>query len=237
MSTQDVHAPTLGASGEPCATCGALLAADQRYCLNCGARRTDARIAFKEILATNGAAVVGVEGTAGDYGLARPAGAPSAGPPPASPPRDGSGNRSALAALGGLACLLLALGVGVLIGNSGKDKTAAAPAPQVISVGGAAAGTSTGASGTTTPGTTTPSSSSSGSSSKSGGASSSGSSGSSTSSGSKATNKSLQNLQKLSPKAYQKQSTKLPKVVGTGGKPPPKDNKPAAGGGSFQTIG
>ena len=234
MSTQDVHAPTLGASGEPCATCGALLAADQRYCLNCGARRTDARIAFKEILATNGAAVVGVEGTAGDYGLARPAGAPSAGPTAGSPPRDGSGNRSALAALGGLACLLLALGVGVLIGNSGKDKTAAAPAPQVISVGGAAAGTSTGAAATTTPSTTTPSSS--GSSSKSGGSSSSSGSSSSTS-GSKATNKSLQNLNKLSTKAYQKQSTKLPKVVGTGGKAPPKDNKPAAGGGSFQTIG
>jgi len=235
MSTQDVHAPTLGASGEPCATCGALLAADQRYCLNCGARRTDARIAFKEILATNGAAVVGVEGTAGDYGLARPAGAPSGGPPPASPPRDGSGNRSALAALGGLACLLLALGVGVLIGNSGKDKTAAAPAPQVISVGGGAAGTSTGASGTTTPSTTTPSSSSSGSSSGSGGSSSGGSS--SSTSGSKATNKSLQNLNKLSTKAYQKQSTKLPKVVGTGGAPPPKDNKAPAGGGDFQSIG
>ena len=236
MSTQDVHAPTLGASGEPCATCGALLAADQRYCLNCGARRTDARIAFKEILATRGAAVVGAEGTAADYGIAAPAAPAGAPPVAASPVRGGDGgNRSGLAALAGLACLLLALGVGVLIGNSGKDKTAAAPAPQVISVGGAAAGTSTGAAATTTPSTTTPSSSS-GSSSKSGGSSSSSGSSSSTS-GSKATNKSLQNLNKLSTKAYQKQSTKLPKVVGTGGKAPPKDKKPAAGGGSFQTIG
>jgi len=234
MSTQDVHAPTLGASGEPCATCGALLAADQRYCLNCGARRTDARLAFKEILASNGAAVVGAEGTARDYGVAAPAaGGPPVAPAPGAPPREGSGNRGALAALGGLACLLLALGVGVLIGSSGNDKTATTPPAQVISVGGAAAGTATGASGTTTPSTTTPSSSSSSGS----GSSSSGGSGSSTSSGSKATNKNLQNLNKLSTKAYQKQSTKLPKVVGTGGKPPPKDNKPAAGGGSFQSIG
>ena len=29
----------LGEGGEPCATCGAPLAADQRYCLNCGQRR------------------------------------------------------------------------------------------------------------------------------------------------------------------------------------------------------
>ncbi len=237
MSTQDVHAPTLGASGEPCSTCGALLAADQRYCLNCGARRTDARLAFKEILASKGAAVVGVEGTAGDYGIAPTAGAPPTAPPLGAASRRGDGgNRSGLAALGGLACLLLALGVGVLIGNSGNDRTPTTPAPQVISVGGAAAGTAAGAAGTTTPTTATPSSSS-GSSSKSGGSSPSSGSSSSTSSGSKATNKSLQNLQKLSPKAYQKQSTKLPKVVGTGGKAPPKDNKPAAGGGSFQSIG
>jgi len=55
--------------------------------------------------------------------------------------------------------------------------------------------------------------------------------------GSKATNKTTQSLNKLSGKAYQKQAQKLPKVLGTGGKAPPKDNKPAAGGGAFQTIG
>ncbi|HVP02789.1 MAG TPA: hypothetical protein VMT10_09485 [Solirubrobacteraceae bacterium] len=234
MSTQDIHAPTLGAAGEPCATCGALLAADQRYCLNCGARRTDARLAFKEILASNGTAVLSAEGTAGDYGLA-PAGGATPASPPAGEPRS-SGNRPALAALAGIGCLLLAMGVGVLIGNAGSSKTTTAPAPQVISVGGAAAGT---AAGTTTGTTaTTPSSSSGSSSSGSSGGGSSSKSGASTSSGAtKATNKNLQNLQKLSPKAYQKQSSKLPKVVGTGGKPPPKDNKAPAGGGSFQTIG
>lgn len=39
-----VHAPTLGEHGEPCARCGAPLAHDQRYCLNCGLRRGDDRI-------------------------------------------------------------------------------------------------------------------------------------------------------------------------------------------------
>ncbi|MEA2221441.1 MAG: hypothetical protein QOJ35_4067, partial [Solirubrobacteraceae bacterium] len=37
-------------------------------------------------------------------------------------------------------------------------------------------------------------------------------------------------------KAFEK-SKKAPKTVGTGGTPPPKDNKPAAGGSGFQEIG
>jgi hypothetical protein len=36
-TTQDIHAPTLGTRGEPCASCGAPLAGDQRYYLECGA--------------------------------------------------------------------------------------------------------------------------------------------------------------------------------------------------------
>ena len=108
-TTQDIHAPTLGAQGEPCASCGAPLAGDQRYCLECGARRTQARVAFREILATGGA--------------------PPTGPPVATAPvSEGPPARSGLAFLAGLLCLLLALGVGVLIGNSGNNaSTATAP--------------------------------------------------------------------------------------------------------------
>jgi hypothetical protein len=47
----------------------------------------------------------------------------------------------------------------------------------------------------------------------------------------------LKNLKHLSGTAYQKQVDKLGKHIRTGGKPPPKDKKPAAGGGSFQEIG
>ncbi|HEX6699062.1 MAG TPA: hypothetical protein VF080_19800, partial [Solirubrobacteraceae bacterium] len=174
-TTQDIHAPSLGAQGEPCAQCGAPLAGDQRYCLECGARRADARIAFRDILARQG------------------------GPPRAPVGRSYAEERKppgGMTFLVGLVCLLLALGVGVLIGRSGNDTpTAAAPlAPQVISVGGAApaaaapAATSTGSSATTTG------DSSSGSSSSSGGKSSKDAGASSTKGGSKATNKAVKQL-------------------------------------------
>lgn len=44
-------APRLGPDGEPCAACGGALAADQRYCLNCGARRAATRVPFPEAAA------------------------------------------------------------------------------------------------------------------------------------------------------------------------------------------
>jgi hypothetical protein len=206
-TTQDIHAPTLGAQGEPCANCGAPLASDQRYCLECGARRADARIPFRDILASQG------------------------GPTAVPVVRYGEGHKQpgGITFLVGLLCLLLALGVGVLIGRSGDDSPTAAapaPAPQVISVGGAApAATSTPT--TASPTSTSPSSpepAHSGASSNS-------------SAHSKATNKSVQDLDKSSGSDYEKKSKNLPKEVGTGGKPPPKDNKPAGGGSDFETIG
>ena len=39
-------APRLGPDGEACAACGGALAADQRYCLNCGQRRAGTRVPF-----------------------------------------------------------------------------------------------------------------------------------------------------------------------------------------------
>lgn len=214
-TTQDIHAPTLGAQGEPCASCGAPLAGDQRYCLQCGARRAQARVAFREILAPPGAPP-----------------APAATVP--SPQPEGPPARSGLAFLGGLLCLLLALGVGVLIGNSGDNSTSATPpAPQVITVGGAAAApaatapaatTTAPAAGTsTTPGAATKSSKSAKS--------------AKSTAGSKADNKKLKDLNSSSGADYQKKSQKLPKEVGTAGKPAPKDNKPAGGGSDFQDIG
>ena len=56
-------APELGTPGDTCRSCGAELAPDQRYCVNCGARRADPRVDYQHLLAgTNGA---GPEGTAG----------------------------------------------------------------------------------------------------------------------------------------------------------------------------
>jgi hypothetical protein len=214
-TTQDIHAPTLGAQGEPCAQCGAPLAGDQRYCLECGARRADARIAFRDILARQG------------------------GPPRAPIVRSYAEQRtppSGIAFLVGLVCLLLALGVGVLIGRSGNDSpTAAAPTPppQVISVGGAAPAAAAPAATSTDSSATSGDSSSSSSS----GAKSNDSGASSTKGGSKATNKSVKDLDNSSGADYEKKSSKLPKTVGTGGKPPPKDNKKGGGGTDFEDIG
>ena len=218
MATQDVHAPTLGAQGEPCAACGAPLAADQRYCLECGARRAQARLAFRDILSGQAPTSTG-----------RPA-------PPAAP-SDPPPARAGLAFLAGLLCLLVALGVGVLIGRSGDDTPTAAttPPPQVITVGGSApAATTTPAAGSTdTSGAAgTDSSSSSGSSTKG-----SGSSTKSSKSSSKSGDKAVKDLNNSSGSDYQKKSEKLPKQVCTSGKAPPKDNKPAGGGSDFQDIG
>ena len=68
-TTQDIHAPTLGAQGEPCTSCGAPLAGDQRYCLECGARRTQARVPFRDILATGGAPPAGPAVVAAGRGI------------------------------------------------------------------------------------------------------------------------------------------------------------------------
>src|SRR3954453_14621633 len=67
--------PHLGPDGEPCRGCGAPLAADQRYCLECGQRRGAPRIEFLELLAPVAAAAAGEP--AG--GPAAAAGAPASG--------------------------------------------------------------------------------------------------------------------------------------------------------------
>lgn len=116
---------TVGGSGETCPSCGASLAVDQRYCLECGHRRGDPRLPFMD-------AVVFMEA------INQPQTPP---PPPAprdSPPRGLTANASLIA---GIATLVLAIGVGVLIGRSGDSgaPTAASAAPQIIKVGGGAA--------------------------------------------------------------------------------------------------
>jgi len=207
--------PVLGLHGEPCAACGAPLAADQRYCLACGARRADARLPFRDILA-----------------------APGDRPPPTGPGSDAasapdSGRSGTIAALAGLGVVLLALGMGVLIGQAGKSDQAAQTTPQVINLGGAATTGGVPAAAAATGAAAGAAKTSTSSAAKKRSGSAGGASGTT----SKAKNTQLKSLDNLSPQQYQKKSQKLPKTVGTGGAPPPKDNKPAAGGGDFQTIG
>jgi hypothetical protein len=122
--------PSMAAFGgnESCPNCSARMAADQRYCLNCGHRRGDPRLPFMD-------AVVFMES------MSAPGGGAGATPPP-PPSKSGGDNRwNANAALiAGVATLVLAIGVGFLIGRSGHDNsTAAAPGKvQVVQVGGEA---------------------------------------------------------------------------------------------------
>ncbi len=130
LSTQSIpsSSPTTASPGEAprCSLCGAPLAPDQRYCLECGERQ----MPRSEFL----------------FGDPRPAGLQSgAASPPSSPPTPptaapagaASSRNATLTALAGIGLLLLAMGVGVLIGRSGGSKQAA-PAAQVITVGGTA---------------------------------------------------------------------------------------------------
>ncbi len=115
---------------DQCGSCGAPLASDQRYCLECGHRRGDPRLPFMD-------AVVLMDA------VKRP---PQAPPPPQKKKRSGVSPNAALIA--GVGTLLLALGIGVLIGRSGTHEVAqTAAAPQVIKVGGTSGGESPTASG------------------------------------------------------------------------------------------
>jgi hypothetical protein len=103
-------------AGDQCTTCGAPLAPDQRYCVQCGQRRGQSRLPVAQPAIREQSVV-----------------------------RTSRGPRlSANAALiAGVGCLLLAMGVGVLIGRSGHSESgsrAAAPV-QVVTVAGAGAGT------------------------------------------------------------------------------------------------
>ena len=113
-------------TGEQCQGCGAHVAADQRYCLHCGQRRGDPRLPFMDASAFMETSMQ----------RRRPP------PPPPSPSRKSrmSPNASLIAGVG---TLLLAMGIGVLIGRSGdhSGSTAATPPVQVVKVGGAGAAT------------------------------------------------------------------------------------------------
>jgi len=116
-------------SAEACAACGAALARDQRYCVECGARRGEPRLPFMD---------------------GRPRHAPA--PAPAAPaPRRRRQSSAGATLVAGVGTLVLSLGVGVLIGRSGGDARVPAAAPvQVVTVAGggtASADTSTPTSG------------------------------------------------------------------------------------------
>jgi hypothetical protein len=115
----EVQSTTLGEPGETCSSCGAPLATDQRYCLNCGTRRGGPRLDYVQYLTPAGDAK-----GAGRGGRANG--------------RDASPH----VAVAGIALLGLMLLVGVLIGRGGEPNSTE---PTVVRVegGGETASTDT----------------------------------------------------------------------------------------------
>jgi hypothetical protein len=113
-------------AADRCTNCDTPLAPDQRYCVNCGERRGKPRFSFEALVA----------------------------PPPAPPPqrRRRFQVSSSFSFIAGLATLLLALGVGVLIGHNGNAPKQAASQAPVIKIGNLG-GTGTTANTGTTPST------------------------------------------------------------------------------------
>jgi hypothetical protein len=109
------------AVGDRCSNCQAPLASDQRYCVNCGQRRGKARFAFDTSVAPTAAT------------------GETAQRPARRKPRAPAGATLVAA----VATLLLAMGVGVLIGHDSNTRTqsVAASPPVHVTVGGGGAGT------------------------------------------------------------------------------------------------
>jgi hypothetical protein len=120
---ETVGLPVVGQEGDTCERCGSALATDQRYCLNCGWRRGEARVDYERRLA--GAAQPVANGAA---------------------PAGGAPNQqwSPIVAIGAIALLGVFLLLGVLIGKKDNNTTqtvAAQAAPTTTSA--AAAPTAT----------------------------------------------------------------------------------------------
>ena len=210
---------TTTAAGIACASCGAALADDQRYCLHCGQAQGDPRVAYRDLIAP---AVTAAHAAAPEPPTA--AMTPAAVAPLAAPARDWT----PVIALGGLAALALVLVVGVLIGKSGTQNAAAPAAPQVITVSGAA------------PAATTPAATSDTADSGRGGKAkqhSRGGGGTVSAAEQQAGARAVQDLNSASGEDYQRKSARLPDTVALPGRPPAADNKAPGGGSGAESIG
>jgi hypothetical protein len=221
--TQSVPPPVFGRDGDPCPSCGAPLAGDQRYCLHCGTRRPEARLEFLDVLDADVQARTAVS-------LLPPAAVGFA-----EPPRGLNARLQANSGVLGLTALLLVtLLIGLLVGHwaTGSDSApvaASAPAPQVIRVEGTAAPATastatppaTESSSTPAPTTTTSKSSSK------------------SDASTKATApKDSVSVSKLSGKKAVDDAVKKGTPITTGGgKLPPKDDKAPGGGSAIEDIG
>ncbi len=205
------------AQGERCEQCGAPLAADQRYCLECGQRRGGPRVDYRHYMAA-GTPQAGEAATP-------PAGneQPSGSEEPGKPQRD----YAPLAAVGGIAVLGLMLLVGVLIGKGNESQTTSTP-PVITVPATEGAGESSESSGSAkkdtgggAPGGASAKKAKKGGSGGGGG----------TGNAKTATDSELESLNAESGESYSKKSEELPNEIATPGAPPPIDKSKPPGGG------
>ena len=215
--TQAVAGATLPAAppqGEPCEQCGAPLASDQRYCLECGQRRGGPRVDYRHYMAAAAPAT-------GEVAQQPPDAEPTPGAEdPGKPQRD----YAPLAAVGGIAVLGLMLLVGVLIGKGNDGGTSSAPS--VIRVPAAESGAESGGKSSKNTGSGGLGLGGSAKKAKSSGGKSGG-----TGNAVKASEGDLEQLGETSGEDYVKQSENLPNEIATPGAPPPIDKSKPAGGG------
>jgi hypothetical protein len=110
---------SVAGSSDHCGNCGAPLASDQRYCVNCGERRGKPRFTL-----------AGPQAQVAQEVTVR-----------TSPARRRLHPSAGFNLIAGVATLLLAMGVGVLIGHNNSSNSGRAPAAQVITVNGGASTT------------------------------------------------------------------------------------------------
>jgi hypothetical protein len=123
VSTESIAStPQITAAGTSCASCGAPLADDQRYCLQCGERTAPPSSVLLAGPPSQAAA------TPSSASLV-----PPGFPPPGVPGAQDGGERrgNAMTIIAGVGVLLLAMGVGVLIGRSSASKSNAPISPVI----------------------------------------------------------------------------------------------------------
>ncbi|HZV74241.1 MAG TPA: hypothetical protein VFF79_11050 [Conexibacter sp.] len=200
-------APAHPAAAASCRNCSAALAPDQRYCLSCGVRVAAPRVEWAGALGAPAAA------------------SGAAGQPAAGGARAGGSWALMLDRIGGpmglAAVVLVALGVGYLLGQGGSGTSGPATIiqrPPIVNVQGG---------GTATPGDTS-------------GAGSSGSTANGRSAKGRAAGGSTAGIPQATPDSAGGNLNRLraqPQNQATGGTAPRRDNKPSGGGTGAETIG
>lgn len=203
-----------------CRNCGATLAEDQRYCLNCGQRQGEPRVDFQRHL---------------DFKETETVAKRPAPPPEPVPAEKRQRDYAPLAAAGGIAVLGVMLLIGVLIGRGTGNRSETAVAPQVITVG-AAESSAAGSAGAQDQAGAAGKAGAKGSGGKSKKQNAAAGGSPDTGNAPVAGDDQLEALQGKTGQEYAEESAKLPDEIATEGKAPPTDSKAPGGGSGGVTL-